>query len=788
MKRITFTLTLLTILALGINAQVLVNQVWTTSSGQPDAINFPNSEWEEIDWISSIITSSDELIIVGNTLQFIGNTDILITKQNSAGQIMWEQTFAGIVGSYDYGLAVTLDNSQNILVAGVVTTSNQTTDIALLKYSSSGTLLWSSIIDGGNNQFDVATSLICDAQNNIYLIGGTISLSTQSDWYITKFNSNGTQLWDTSYDYANLQELPISVKIISGGDIVVGGFSNSSAAVWDFAELSFSGVDGAILSENRETIPDLSISDAITITADENNNIYIAGTTTGVTDGNKDVQLIKINSSFEIEWIKKVDAEGLEDKSKSITIDNEGNIIVAGDSKKTNNGTQITISKFTPDGELKLRRDYLAPTTYEVAEVSKIKTNDTGDIFVAGSVERNGNRDFVTLMYDNEGTLRIEKYFEGEGGTKDIARNIEVSNSGEILVTGKSEGDQTKYTTVKYEILKRSNEVVLVDNKPHHRANEFIVKFLPQYVDTNFVNDRTKRYGSIYEILQFDAAGKIADRIDLRQATFAKVYPRLSTSHTQSTTRLGQTIPMPEFWSVFLVILETGQDIDEFITQFEEMTEFVVYAHLNHVYEKHTVPNDDFFQSDDQSSLFPSAAFPNAHINVEPAWDIETGQNYTKVGVYDNVIFWAHEDFGDGTLEGSQIEGGWDFNNNTNLASVTDPESHGTAVAGIIGALRDNELGIAGIAGGGLDAEGNNNPGVQLFSLGIFDEDGFAGDDVVGPAIVEGAMFDETQEPPGYGLHIQNHSWGGASWKCDIRNFRRICMAQSMYFSRSKRE
>lgn len=52
---------------------------------------------------------------------------------------------------------------------------------------------------------------------------------------------------------------------------------------------------------------------------------------------------------------------------------------------------------------------------------------------------------------------------------------------------------------------------------------------------------------------------------------------------------------MPEFWSVFLVVLEVGQDIDEFITEFEEMTDFVVYAHPNHVYEYHTIPNDALF-------------------------------------------------------------------------------------------------------------------------------------------------------------------------------------------------
>ena len=774
MKRITLTQILLVFITFNLNAQVLVNQVWTSNSGQPDAINFPISEWEEIDWTSSITTISNELIIVGNTLQSATNTDILITKQNSEGQVLWEQTFAGTAGSNDYGLAVILDNNQNVLVAGVVTTNNQTTDIALLKYSPSGSLLWSSIIDGGNNSFDIVTALATDANNNIFLVGGTISSTSQSDWYISKFNSNGTQTWNTSYDYVNLHELPISIEIIDNGNISVAGFSNSANNVWDFTSLNFSGTNGSILSEEREEIPDLSISDAISITTDNNNNIYIAGSTTGFIDANQNIQLVKINNNFDVEWIKEIDAEGLEDKSKSIATDNEGNIIVAGNSQKTNTGTQITISKFAPNGELKFKRNYLAPSTFETAKVAKIKVNDEGDIFVTGSVERSGNFDFVTLMYDKEGTLRMEKFFEGEGETKDIANNIDINNVGEILITGKSEGDETHYTTVKYQVLKRSDEITFIDNKPHHRTNEFIVKFVPQHVNTNFVNDRTKRYGTIDEILEAGAASKISDRIEMRNAIYSKVYPRLSTSHTQSVTRLGETIPMPEFWSVFLVIIEEGQDVNDFIAQFADLPEYVVYAHHNHLNEHHTIPNDEFFASDDQSSLFPSDDFPNAHINVEPAWDIETGQNYTKVGVYDNVIFWAHEDFGDGTLEGSQIEGGWDFNNNTNITGVTDPESHGTACAGIIGAIRDNNRGIAGIAGGGLDAQGNDNEGVQLFSLGIFDG-GFAGTDAVGPAIVEGAMFDETQNPTGYGLHIQNHSWGGPNQNPTIRNAVQFC-------------
>jgi hypothetical protein len=138
MKKIYLTQILLILIVFTTNAQVLINEVWSISSGEPQQANFPLSQWDEIDWSSSALTNNNELVIVGNTLQAIGNTDILITKYTNDGEVAWEQTFAGSAGSYDYGLATEIDNNGNVVVAGVLTTNNQTTDIVILKYSGSG--------------------------------------------------------------------------------------------------------------------------------------------------------------------------------------------------------------------------------------------------------------------------------------------------------------------------------------------------------------------------------------------------------------------------------------------------------------------------------------------------------------------------------------------------------------------------------------------------------------------------------------------------------------------------
>ncbi len=773
MKRVLFFLILFMMFSvLHTKAQVLVNRSWVLYSGQPDGITLP-----DLDLFvgskglgSSLMLSPNELIVVGNT-KSAGGTDILISKQNSSGQILWEQTFSGPSGGESYGLKVATDQNQHILVAGVVETNSGKTDIVLLKYTSSGTLVWSLVMDGGNDQFDVPTALMVDANNDVYLAGATLSLSTQLDWYVAKISNSGVLLWQSFYDYNGLHEFPVAMDVGVSGSIEVRGFSNSLGDVWDYVALSLSGATGVMVEEQRKTIPNLLLSEVVLLSADEAGNIYVGGTTNGLTSGDRDMLLVKLDNNLDIAWTKEIDVEGGADAGRCLVIDQEGSVVFAGNSKKLNGGTQITISKYSASGQLVLRQNYMAPVSYESAKVSGIEVNGEGDIFVTGSVQRNGAWDIVTLMYDSTGTLRMEKFFDSGGA--DFAEGIVSVSENAVIITGQSEVEEVVYTTIKYDFLKRTNEVVWVDGVPDHKAGELVVKFLPQYVDTGFVDDRSRRYGSIYDVLTEGAAGKISDQVDLRGALFAKAYPRLTTSHTQSLTRLGDTIPIPEFWSVFLVVVDAGQDIDDLITAFTDMPEYVVYAHPNHVYAYHTIPNDPLFQEGYQSSLFPSEEFPGGHINVEPAWDIETGQPYVKVGVFDSPILWSHEDFGDGTLEGSQVKDGFDFVNQTGIAGFTNPaNSHGTAVAGIIGALRDNGKGIAGIAGGGMDANGNFNDGVALHSMAVEDlEEGVGVIDVVAAAqgIAEGAM-DANAQPAGFAQNIQNYSWGGPSSDATLKN------------------
>lgn len=137
----------------------------------------------------------------------------------------------------------------------------------------------------------------------------------------------------------------------------------------------------------------------------------------------------------------------------------------------------------------------------------------------------------------------------------------------------------------------------------------------------------------------------------------------------------------------------------------------------------------------------PVAGLPNADINATNAWEISTGDPGFVVATIDTGIDLNHPDLVDNLGQnlgeiGLDAEGrdkktngvddddngyiddvhGWDFVNQDNQPQDDDEESHGTHVAGIIGAQGSNDEGVSGVNWlinlmplKGLDASGDGN-------------------------------------------------------------------------------
>jgi hypothetical protein len=94
-----------------------------------------------------------------------------------------------------------------------------------------------------------------------------------------------------------------------------------------------------------------------------------------------------------------------------------------------------------------------------------------------------------------------------------------------------------------------------------------------------------------------------------------------------------------------------------------------------------TIPNDPSYLAGQLWGL--------DRINMPHAWDFGTGSHNVRVGVIDTGIVATHPDLS------ANVVAGWDFHNN--ILNSNDTNGHGTHVAGTIGAVGNNGIGVVGV-------------------------------------------------------------------------------------------
>ena len=203
-------------------------------------------------------------------------------------------------------------------------------------------------------------------------------------------------------------------------------------------------------------------------------------------------------------------------------------------------------------------------------------------------------------------------------------------------------------------------------------------------------------------LVRFEPGARPARRAALRELAGVTLERRLLLPRLQLVrTRPGLTV------AAAINALEAQPGVD--------------YAEPNYLYEPLAIPDDPRFG--DQWALLNSGqtiqSFPGvagADISAPAAWDTSTGSREVKVAVIDSGINYEHPDLAANvwTNPGEAASGewangidddgndlvddlyGWDFyEDDANVRGGGD--GHGTGVAGIVGAVGNNGLGVSGV-------------------------------------------------------------------------------------------
>ena len=296
-----------------------------------------------------------------------------------------------------------------------------------------------------------------------------------------------------------------------------------------------------------------------------------------------------------------------------------------------------------------------------------------------------------------------------------------------------------------------SNGIVFFNGYADHMKEEVIISVAKAHLNMSNVDNTSITSGTASLFFDATVTQSMAGIMFNNDTAYAsnlqvrKVYPTLTSADSMSLSRDSQYVKMPPVYEVFVITIPKQTQIYKTSRTFCTSVG-INYAHPNYVGSLLSTPNDTYYPN--QAGLYYDASFPNSDIRAVYAWDVETGQPFVKIGVYDCGIDGTHAD-----LNGSKVAGGYDFTSGTAISAGTNNcggAFHGTACAGIIGARRNNGIGVAGIAGGD-DALGN--AGCSIYDMKIASGSTYVSMSTICASIISGASSG------GYGLHIMNHSW-----------------------------
>lgn len=217
------------------------------------------------------------------------SSDIFVKKYSPTGSEIWTAYYNGPQNKSDFCWlhCMDIDASGNVYLLGEINNDNHwgiggNQDVALIKFSSTGSLLWSREFSGSANGMDYPSGLIVDSDNNILFAMNIKDNSSGYDVFFKKYNPNGDSIWSRKYngpanldDFAAYYTLP---KLDKEGNVYFSGYHKASASTgFDAICWKYSSAGQLVWSQTyNSTSPD-SNDHFYGLTIDSSGNVFCTG-------------------------------------------------------------------------------------------------------------------------------------------------------------------------------------------------------------------------------------------------------------------------------------------------------------------------------------------------------------------------------------------------------------------------------------------------------------------------------------------------------------------------------
>jgi hypothetical protein len=471
--------------------------------------------------LSSVLLTS--LLLVSGMFVFSLNSEFVIPNtaevdcnlsQGTYSTVLsdsLESTFSSYLGGSEseisdrarFGVAV--DENDNAFVTGSTASPNfpsinayqvshaGSDDAFLAKFSSDGTLLFSTFLGGSGDDF--GTNIAVDSDGNIIVIGCTDSTDfpvTPSvyqssnggiqDVFVAKFNNSGHLLASTFLGGSD-SEWSYGMTLDSVGNVIIGGETFSDdMPLQDAYQTTYEGLGDTFVAKLDNNLQTLVFSTYlggsqnewwVDAAVDQNDNIILNGASLSfdfpVTDdaiqdnfeGVADVIVTKLSSDGQTLMFSTFLGGNQFDMGTGVDVDTEGNIALTGESSSyfptmqafqqsrghpvgesecfvallRNNGSMIFSTYLSGEGE-SMGYDTVFDDIGNIIVVGEAKSTSFPVVNPYQESHGGDGEDFDAFVaaLNSAGSVIFSSYLGGS--SDDSARGLAIDSSGDIVMTG----------------------------------------------------------------------------------------------------------------------------------------------------------------------------------------------------------------------------------------------------------------------------------------------------------------------------------------------------------------
>ncbi|HNR20442.1 MAG TPA: T9SS type A sorting domain-containing protein [Bacteroidia bacterium] len=463
--------------------------------------------------------ASDSLVVGNTVLQnsAIGFQEAFIAKYDSSGNLQWAYAYGGTMD--DKATAVGTDAQGNVYLAGyfysptitfgatTLTNAGNVGDIFLVKYSSTGNIIW--VKREGAAALEIPYAMHVETTGEIILAGRfssnsvtfgttTLTLAGSMDVFVVRYDAAGNVDWAIG-DGGGSNDEAYAVTTDGGGNVIVAGYFGQTA---------------------------------------------VFGTTTLIADGLSDIFVAKYTMGGNFLWAVRAGGDG-DDRANGVAADASGNIYITGffinDTVSFGNivipnapDDNAFVAGYDAGGGIRWAHGISGDCrAYGIAAMPNGEVyacgsfNDAPLLFNGSSLANNGDYDFFILHYDNNGNNAWAVHQSSGGADDGHGQAIAKDNFGALAICGYYERGPVSFgPSVLNTINSNGTDVFVarmggVTTAINHIENENDISLYPNPSNGKFIL-KTNSVISAIEI--YNAVGeKVFAMMDLKQRVSTEI-------------------------------------------------------------------------------------------------------------------------------------------------------------------------------------------------------------------------------------------------------------------------